>query len=115
MERTVSATEARVRFAEMLKRVGSGETLIVIRGGSPQAVILSLAEYRQLKAAEAQQVAWPEQLQAVRIRIAAGRLFAAPGLLFDEVANALYQYQCHAYLSEETGREALATALDLPI
>ncbi len=69
MERTVSATEARVRFAEMLKRVGSGETLIVIRGGSPQAVILSLAEYRQLKAAEAQQVAWPEQLQAVRIRI----------------------------------------------
>jgi len=55
----------------MLKRVGSGERLIVVRSGSPEAVILSIAEYRQLKAAEAQQVSWPEQLQAVRSRIAA--------------------------------------------
>jgi len=46
---------------------------------------------------------------------AAGRPLAAPGLLYYEVANALYQYQRHGYLTQETIHEALATALDLPI
>jgi len=46
---------------------------------------------------------------------ATGRRFAAPGLLFYEVANALYQYQRHGYLSAETSREALAAAASLPI
>ena len=45
----------------------------------------------------------------------AGRLFAAPSLLFYEVTNTLYQYQRHGYLSAETGREALSAALGLPI
>ena len=71
MEYRVSATEARVRFGEMLRRAGSGETLIVVRSGSPQAVILSIAEYQQLKAAEGKRVSWSEQLQAVRSRIVA--------------------------------------------
>lgn len=45
----------------------------------------------------------------------AGRQFAAPGLLFYEVANALYQYRRQGYLSAEACREALAAAMTLPI
>jgi len=71
MERLVSATEARVRFGEMLRRANSGETLIVVRSGSPQAVILSIAEYKQLRAAEAEQTSWSEKVRAVRSRVAA--------------------------------------------
>lgn len=51
MERTISATEARVHFGELLRRVvEEGQPVIVERGGKPQAVVLSLAEYERLRA-----------------------------------------------------------------
>jgi len=49
MPKVVTATEARVRFGQLLRRVAEGgETVIVERGGEPQAVVIPLAEYRRL-------------------------------------------------------------------
>lgn len=53
MEQVISATEARVRFGELLRRVvQSREAVIVERDGKPQVVVLSLEEYERLKAAQ---------------------------------------------------------------
>lgn len=52
MARTLSATEARARFCELLRRVvEGGETLIIERCGKPHVVVLSIAEYQRLKKA----------------------------------------------------------------
>jgi prevent-host-death family protein len=46
MVRTVSATEARVHFGEVLRGVvDKGETVVVERSGKPRAVVLSITEY----------------------------------------------------------------------
>ena len=53
MERVISATEARVRFGELLRRVvHDREAIIVERDGKPQAVVLALEEYERLKASQ---------------------------------------------------------------
>lgn len=44
----VTATEARVHFGEMIRRVESGETLVVERAGQPTAVILSFEEFSRM-------------------------------------------------------------------
>jgi len=50
VERVVSATEARIHFGELMRRVVSKkEPVIVERGGKPQVVIVSVAEYEQWK------------------------------------------------------------------
>jgi prevent-host-death family protein len=49
MARTISATEARVHFGEVLRKVAKErETYIVERDGKPEAVVLSVVEYRKL-------------------------------------------------------------------
>lgn len=49
MPTIVSATEARVRFGELLRRVAEErETYIVERAGERQVVVLSIAEYEAL-------------------------------------------------------------------
>ncbi len=49
MKRTVSATEARVHFGEMLRAVSEdGETYVVERGGKPQAIVISPDAYSEL-------------------------------------------------------------------
>lgn len=76
MERTVSATEARIRFGELMRWVvESQEPVVVERGGKPYVVVLSVAEYERLKTAEERQ-GWREalaQADRVRARIAARR------------------------------------------
>jgi len=53
MERVMSATEARVHFGELLRRVVSeGEPVVVERAGRPQVVVLPMSEYRRLKGAQ---------------------------------------------------------------
>lgn len=48
--RTVTATEARVHFGEMLRRVKEcGEAVIVERAGEPEAVLISMADFRELR------------------------------------------------------------------
>ncbi len=52
MERNISATEARVHFGKWLRQVAERDvTLIVERGGKPEAVLLSLQAYQRLCAA----------------------------------------------------------------
>ena len=48
MERTVSATEARIRLGEWMRRaVEQGETIVIRKGGRPYAVILSFEAYQR--------------------------------------------------------------------
>lgn len=46
----MSATEARVHFGDVLRRVRANETVTVQHGGKPEAVILSITEYERLRA-----------------------------------------------------------------
>ena len=49
MPAKLTATEARVRFGDLLKRVSEQrETILVERGGQPQVVVLPLDEYQRL-------------------------------------------------------------------
>jgi len=63
MRRVVSATEARVRFGELMRRVvESQEPVIVERGGRPYVVVLSIEEYNRLRAAQPK-VTWRDTLE----------------------------------------------------
>jgi prevent-host-death family protein len=63
MERTMSATEARVRFGEMMKRVTEqDETIIVERDGIPRMVVLSLDAYERMKGGTSAWDDWEAQL-----------------------------------------------------
>ena len=47
---TISATDARIRFGEVMKRAYSGqEHLIVEKGGIPLVVIMSVPDYEQMR------------------------------------------------------------------
>ena len=66
MEHTVSATEARAHFGEIIRRANRDQqTIIVERDGKPCVVVISVDEYRRLKAGEASR-AWRESLLAIR-------------------------------------------------
>jgi prevent-host-death family protein len=47
MNWTVSATDARIRFGEIMRRAKSGP-VIVERGGKPEVVVISKQEYDRL-------------------------------------------------------------------
>lgn len=50
MEKVISATEARIHFGELMHRVVEcDEPIIVERGGKPEVVVLSIAEYNRLR------------------------------------------------------------------
>lgn len=52
VEQSISATEARVHFGHWLRRVKEQDvTLIVEKGGRPEAVLLSVAAYAKLQEA----------------------------------------------------------------
>lgn len=64
MERVVSATEARVRFGEMMRRVVEhDEAIIVERDGKRQVVLLSIDEYEQYKARKREETTWQAMLE----------------------------------------------------
>ncbi len=53
MVRRISATEARAHFGELMRRVVERqEPVLVERGGKPQVVVISAAEYERLRAAQ---------------------------------------------------------------
>jgi len=68
MSRIVTATEARIHFGQLMREiVESEETIIVERGGKPHVVLLSIAQYERLKAAQPRDT-WREELeQAVQV------------------------------------------------
>jgi prevent-host-death family protein len=54
IERTVSATEARVHFGELLDAVAEkGDAVIVERAGRPLAVVVSIDEWRRRRSTDA--------------------------------------------------------------
>jgi prevent-host-death family protein len=51
MSDTLSATEARIHFGELLRKVRqTGRHVVVERAGKPSAVIMSIEEFEQLRA-----------------------------------------------------------------
>ena len=71
MERTVSATEARIHLGEWMRRaVEQGETIIVQRSGQPYVVLLSFDAYQRLRRPRADEDAPLSQLRALRQRVA---------------------------------------------
>jgi len=53
-EERVSATQARIRFGELMRKVAENrQTYIVERGGEPAVVVLSVEEYKDLRQAAA--------------------------------------------------------------
>ena len=71
MERVVSATEARIRFGEMMRRaVENQERVIVERGGKPYVVLLSVDEYERLVKGR-QREDWKEWVARAREQVRA--------------------------------------------
>ncbi len=65
MKRVVSATEARIRFGELIRRVvEEQEPVLVERGGKPYVVILSVEEYERLKAIRSKET-WRETVEEI--------------------------------------------------
>ena len=70
MKRTVSATEARIHFGELMRCVvESQEPIIVERGGKPYVVVLSVDKYEDLLAGQHEQEDWRELVQQAREQI----------------------------------------------
>lgn len=71
MERVVSATEARVHFGEMMRKVvQEQEPIVVERDGKPQIVLLSVNQYEQYKALSLAKPNWEEMLAEVHQLVA---------------------------------------------
>lgn len=72
MNRVVTATEARIHFGELIRRVAENrETVIVERAGKPQVVVLAMAEYERLLGGPNQEKQWMELVQLARDQIRA--------------------------------------------
>lgn len=53
MTKTITATEARVHFGELMRRVvEDNEQVIVERGGKPQVVVLSIDTYERMQTSQ---------------------------------------------------------------
>lgn len=64
MERVVTATEARVRFGEMMRHVvEDDEAIIVERDGRPQVVMISIDAYELHKAQKPKEPTWQTMLE----------------------------------------------------
>jgi prevent-host-death family protein len=72
MERMMSATEARVRFGELMRWVvDSQRPIIVERAGKPHVVVLSVSEYERLVAGRQEQDDWRKLTRQARDQIRA--------------------------------------------
>ena len=68
--RVISATQARIHFGELMRQVVENrESVVVERGGEPQIVLISLAEYKRLLGARSKQGAWSNLVQRARQHI----------------------------------------------
>ena len=70
--RRMSATDARIHFGELMRQVVTRqEPVLVERGGEAHVVIMSVAQYERMKAAQEAQTDWRECVDAARERVAA--------------------------------------------
>ncbi len=67
---SVSATEARVHFGELLRKVVTTQQSVVVeRGGEPQVVMVPVAEYERMSGAGGAREAWAAQVAHVHALI----------------------------------------------
>jgi len=88
--RTVTATEARVHFGEMLRIVREqGGPVIVERAGEPEAAIISIDDLRELQRHKPQpeEKNWAAQMMELHAEIAAE--WEGPGLTAEDVDDAI--------------------------
>jgi prevent-host-death family protein len=81
MERTMSATDVRVRFGEVMRWVVERrKPIIVERGGKPHVVVLSVEEYERLRAGQRERDDWRDLVRQAReqIRIDLGERVLPP-------------------------------------
>jgi prevent-host-death family protein len=72
MGRTMSATEARIHFGEVMRHVVErGEPVIVERGGKPHVVVIGVDEYERLLAERPGQIDWRELVRQARQQVRA--------------------------------------------
>jgi prevent-host-death family protein len=72
MGRVISATEARIHFGELMREVVENQQPVIVeRGGKPQVVVLSINEYENLLAGQAQREDWRTLLAQAHERIRA--------------------------------------------
>ena len=72
MGRVITATEARIHFGELMREVVENQQPVIVeRGGKPQVVVLSINEYENLLAGQAQREDWRTLLAQVHERIRA--------------------------------------------
>ena len=72
MERKISATDARIRFGELMRHVvEKQEPVVVERSGEPHVVVISVDEYERLRAAHQEQEDWRELVSQARARVRA--------------------------------------------
>jgi prevent-host-death family protein len=87
MGRVVSATEARIRFGELMREaVESNEAIVVERGGKAHVVVLSVDEYERLVKRQ-QRAEWKELVHAARAQVEAdlgGRTLPPPEEILEE-------------------------------
>lgn len=87
MRRVVSATEARIRFGELMRQaVETNEAIVVERGGKSHVVVLSVKEYERLLKRE-QRSEWKELAHAARAQVQAdlgGRTLPPPEEILEE-------------------------------
>ena len=72
MERTVSATDARIRFGELMRWVVESQRPVVVeRGGKPHVVVLSVDEYDRLLTGQQEPDDWRQLVRQSREQIQA--------------------------------------------
>jgi prevent-host-death family protein len=62
----MSATQARVHFGEVLRRVRENEIITVEHAGKPEAIIMSVEEYERLRAHTPAEDDWWDRLMETR-------------------------------------------------
>ncbi len=68
--KTVSATEARIHFGELMRRVVEDQQPVTIeRAGKPQVVVVSIEQYEQLVTGHPQEPDWRKSLQHAHVQI----------------------------------------------
>jgi prevent-host-death family protein len=81
MEYTVNATEARIRFGELMRQaVEEGEPIVVERGGKAHVVVLSISAYERLLKGQHKE-SWQEKVKRARAQVLvdlAGRELPSP-------------------------------------
>ena len=72
MRYTMSATEARIHFGELMRRVvEKQESVVVEHSGKPHVVVLSVDKYRRLLAAQEEREDWRELVRQAREQVQA--------------------------------------------